>query len=93
MESLRLPERAMTHRFDRSRLAEIAEAPPMPRVAFPGLKEISLLRRTLQRVREMLTRRGQLAASASIEADQRPAPVQARLPAPSPSRRVRLKPG
>jgi hypothetical protein len=48
MESLRLPERAMTHRFDRSRLAEIAEAPPMPRVAFPGLKEISLLRRTLQ---------------------------------------------
>jgi hypothetical protein len=45
----------MTHSFHWSRLAEIAEAEPMPQVAFPTGDDIALLRRNLRRMRELLS--------------------------------------
>ena len=56
MDSLRLPERAMTQRFPRSRLAEIAEAAPVQPVAFPNREEIAVMRCSLQRMRELFGR-------------------------------------
>ncbi len=44
----------MTHRFPWSRLAEIAEAPPMPRVPFPTTADVARVRQTLAVVRQML---------------------------------------
>lgn len=77
MASLRLPERAMTQSFDRSRLAEIAKAPPMPRVSFPGREEIAAMRRSLRRIQELLKRKGR--ESRESRNERKPAPSTRRL--------------
>ncbi|WP_157281209.1 MULTISPECIES: hypothetical protein [unclassified Roseateles] len=67
----------MTQSFDRSRLAEIAEAPPMPRVAFPGREEIAVMRRSLRRIRELLKRKGR--ESRASRREREPAAAARRL--------------
>lgn len=47
----------MTRSFHVSRLAEIAEAAPVERVAFPGRSKIAALRRTLKQLRGLMARK------------------------------------
>ncbi|RZJ12663.1 MAG: hypothetical protein EOP39_02945 [Rubrivivax sp.] len=44
----------MTLRFHWSRFAEVAEAAPLPQVAFPTGEDIALLRKNLRRIRDLL---------------------------------------
>jgi hypothetical protein len=53
----------MTQRFPWSRLAEIAEAPRVEPVCFPGREEIATLKRCLRRMREALGVRGESPAA------------------------------
>lgn len=44
----------MTHAFPGSRLAEIAEAPPVQPVSFPAAAQVARVRHTLARLRALL---------------------------------------
>ena len=61
----------MTHRFHVSRLAEIDEAAPVEPVSFPGSSKIAAIKRTLKRLRGLLSAPAAGDAEESLKPRQR----------------------